>query len=317
MIVTMKDVVKRYNTFTALDHLTLNLEKGETLGLLGPNGAGKSTTIKVLTGLISANAGEIKVFGSDMRSKANMIAVRKRMGIVPQDLALYETISARDNLEYFGKLYGVHGAELKSRVDDTLEVLGLTDVQKKAPKKFSGGMKRRLNIGCAIIHKPELLILDEPTVGIDPQSRNHILDFVEEIAKQNTTVIYTSHYMEEVERVCSQVCIMDTGRVIADGTVDEIARRSIFEEVTTLEVKDPASSLIENIKKIADVIDCKTVGNQNSVLTITTKVDSHNLARILEVATPYTIVGVAAKKPTLEDAFLALTGKSLRDEGGE
>jgi len=313
----MKDVVKRYNTFTALDHLSLGLQKGETLGLLGPNGAGKSTTIKVLTGLTSANAGEVRLFGKEMRGKSDTIEIRKKMGIVPQDLALYETLSARDNLDYFGKLYGVHGTELKRRVDETLEILGLADVQKKAPKKFSGGMKRRLNIGCAIIHKPELLILDEPTVGIDPQSRNHILDFVEETARQGTTVIYTSHYMEEVERTCSRVCIMDTGRVIADGTVSEIASRSIFEEVTTIEVKEPAPSLVENIKKIQGVISCSAADSRNSVLTVTAKVGSHNLARILEVATPHTILSVSTKKPTLEDAFLALTGKNLRDEGGE
>jgi len=317
MLVQMKDIVKRYNTFTAIDHLTLNVKKGETLGLLGPNGAGKSTTIKTLTGLVHTNTGDVKVFDKNMKVKSQAIEARRRMGVVPQDLALYETLSARDNLEYFGKMYGVTGAELKSRVDETLEILGLTDVQKKAPKKFSGGMKRRLNIGCAIIHKPELLILDEPTVGIDPQSRNHILDFVEKTAAEGTTVIYTSHYMEEVERVCSRVCIMDQGRIIADGTVDEIAKSSIFEEITTIEVKEPAGELIETVKKIAGVIDCKFANGSDKLFTVTAKAGSYNLARILEVATPYTILGVTAKKPTLEDAFLALTGKSLRDDGGE
>ena len=317
MLVQMKDIVKRYNTFTAIDHLTLEVQKGETLGLLGPNGAGKSTTIKTLTGLTHANTGTVKVFGNDMRIKSQAIEARRKMGVVPQDMALYETLSARDNLEYFGKIYGVTGTQLKSRVDETLEILGLTDVQKKAPKKFSGGMKRRLNIGCAIIHKPELLILDEPTVGIDPQSRNHILDFVEKTAKEGTTVIYTSHYMEEVERVASRVSIMDAGRIIADGTVDEIAKSSIFEEVTTVEVKESAVELVEKISKIAGVVDCEFANGSEKILKITTKVDSYNLARILEVATPYTILGVTTKKPTLEDAFLALTGKSLRDEGGE
>ena len=317
MLVQMKDIVKRYNTFTAIDHLTLEVAKGETLGLLGPNGAGKSTTIKTLTGLTHANSGEVKVFGYDIRVKSQAIEARRKMGVVPQDLALYETLSARDNLEYFGKMYGVHGAKLKKRVDETLEILGLTDVQKKAPKKFSGGMKRRLNIGCAIIHKPELLILDEPTVGIDPQSRNHILDFVEKTASEGTTVIYTSHYMEEVERVASRVCIMDAGRIIADGTVDEIAKSSIFEEITTIEVKESAADLIENIKKIAGVIGCKFTNGSENIFTVTTKAGSYNLARILEVASPHTILSVSTNKPTLEDAFLALTGKSLRDDGGE
>jgi ABC-2 type transport system ATP-binding protein len=309
----MNEVVKRYRSLAALDHLTLNLQKGETLGLLGPNGAGKTTAIRVLTGLTGADAGEIRLFGQEMRGKSNSAAIRRRIGLVPQDLALYETLSARDNLEYFGKLYGVHGAELKSRVGSVLEILGLADVEKKSPKKFSGGMKRRLNIGCAVIHKPELLILDEPTVGIDPQSRNHILDFVSEINKQGTTVLYTSHYMEEVERVCSRVCIMDAGRVIADGNIEDIAKAAIFEETITLEIKEPAPSLPESIKKIQGVVRCDV---ENRAVVITSAAGSGNLSRIIEVASPYVILGVSAKRATLEDAFLALTGKKLRD-GGE
>jgi len=312
-IITMKDIVKRYRALTALDHLTLNVQKGESLGLLGPNGAGKTTAIRVLTGLTGADAGDIIIFGEKMRGEANSAAIRRRIGVVPQDLALYETLSARDNLEYFGKLYGVRGAKLKKRVDDTLEILGLSDVAKKSPKKFSGGMKRRLNIGCAIIHQPELLILDEPTVGIDPQSRNHILDFVSEINKKGTTVLYTSHYMEEVERVCSRVCIMDAGRVIADGSVEELTKSVIFEEKITLEVKEPSPSLQENIKKIQGVTSCEV---QNRAISITSTAGSGNLARILEVSAPYVILGVSAHRATLEDAFLALTGKKLRD-GGE
>jgi ABC-2 type transport system ATP-binding protein len=309
----MNQIIKRYRALVALDHLSLNVQEGEVLGLLGPNGAGKTTAIKVLTGLTGADSGTVTLFGTELRGVSNSLAVRKRLGLVPQDLALYETLSARENLEYFGKLYGIRGAELKSRVNGALEVLGLTDVANKAPKKFSGGMKRRLNIGCAIIHRPELLILDEPTVGIDPQSRNHILDFVGEINNQGTTVIYTSHYMEEVERVCSRVSIMDAGRVIADGTVDEIARSAISEEVIVLEVKESSPSLCENIKNIPGVNRCDVV---NRTVTITSVADSGNLTRILEAAAPFSVLGVSAKKATLEDAFLALTGKTLRD-GGE
>ncbi|MCL2633008.1 MAG: ABC transporter ATP-binding protein [Oscillospiraceae bacterium] len=308
MIVSMKDIVKRYQSHTALDHLNLSVNQGESIGLLGPNGAGKTTAIRVLTGLTGADSGEVMLFDSPM--KENAADIKKRLGVVPQDLALYETLSARDNLEFFGKLYGIKGAELKTRVDETLEILGLTDVAKKAPKKFSGGMKRRLNIGCAVIHKPELLILDEPTVGIDPQSRNHILDFVVDINKKGTTVLYTSHYMEEIEKVCSRVCIMDSGNVIADGSVEEITRSVIFEEVIYLEVKEPSPSLPENIKKIQGVKSCDVDGRN---LTIISKSDSQNLARILEVATPFIILGVSANRPTLEDAFLSLTGKKLRD----
>lgn len=302
MVLTMNDVIKRYRGRAALDHLSFTVGKGEAIGLLGPNGAGKTTAIRVLTGLTSAEAGEVKIFGKTMRGQAS--GIKKRIGVVPQDIALYETLSARDNLEYFGKLYGIRGAELKKRVDGVLEILGLTDVAKKAPKKFSGGMKRRLNIGCAIIHEPELLILDEPTVGIDPQSRNHILDFVSEVNGRGMTVLYTSHYMEEVERLCSRVCIMDAGRVIADGSVEELTKSVIFEETVAFEVKEPAPSLAEKIKKIQGVAHCTAEGRR---LSVTSAAGSQNLARVLEVAAPYVILGVEAKRATLEDAFLALT----------
>ncbi|MCL2108668.1 MAG: ABC transporter ATP-binding protein [Oscillospiraceae bacterium] len=309
MIISMKDIVKRYRALTALDHLSLNLHKGETLGLLGPNGAGKTTAIRVLTGLTNSDAGEIQVFGKKFSA-----ASKRKIGVVPQDLAVYETLSAKENLEYFGRLYGVHGVELKRRSGEILDVLGLSDVAKKAPRKFSGGMKRRLNIGCAIMHRPELLILDEPTVGIDPQSRNHILDFVAEISRQGTTVLYTSHYMEEVERLCSRVCIMDAGQVIADGTVEEIAGKAIFEEVINLEVKEIGPSLPESIKKVQGVSRCEVSGGKLAVIS---RVGSGNIARILELAAPYTILRASAERATLEDAFLALTGKKLRDSGGE
>ncbi|MDR1735726.1 MAG: ABC transporter ATP-binding protein [Oscillospiraceae bacterium] len=311
MIVSMTGIVKRYARHTALDHLTMEVRKGEVLGLLGPNGAGKTTAIRVLTGLTAADAGKTALFGQEMRARA--AEIKRRIGVVPQDLALYETLPARENLWYFGKLYGMGGAQLKSRTDEVLEVLGLTEVAKKPPKKFSGGMKRRLNIGCAVMHRPELLILDEPTVGIDPQSRSHILDFVTEMNAQGTTVLYTSHYMEEVERICSRVLIVDAGRVIADGSVAELTRTVLFEETVVIEVKNPAPSLPDSIKNIQGVLRCDTDGH---ILTVTSTAGSANLARMLECAAPFVILGVTGKRPTLEDAFLALTGKKLRD-GGE
>jgi len=311
MIVSMTNIVKRFRAHTALDHLNLTIEKGESLGLLGPNGAGKTTAIRVLTGLTAADAGETRLFGQEMRGAAKDI--KRRFGIVPQDLALYETLSARDNLSYFGRLYGVTGSELKTRTVETLDMLGLSDVANKSPKKFSGGMKRRLNIGCAIMHKPELLILDEPTVGIDPQSRNHILDFIEEMNRQRTTILYTSHYMEEVERVCSRILIMDMGRVIADGSVEELTKSTIFEEKVILRVRDPAPALTESIKNVQGVVSCQADGR---LLTVTSASGSQNLARIIECSAPYVILGVESRQHTLEDAFLALTGKKLRD-GGE
>ena len=311
MIVSMTNVVKRYRAHTALDHLDLVVDKGEILGLLGPNGAGKTTAIRVLTGLTPADEGETRLFGQDMRNSAS--AIKQRLGLVPQDLALYETLSARDNLNYFGRLYGVTGAALKKKVNEILEVLGLLDVAEKAPKKFSGGMKRRLNIGCAIIHQPELLILDEPTVGIDPQSRNHILDFVTELNRQGSTILYTSHYMEEVERICSRVLIMDAGRAIANGSVEELAKSTVLEETIALEVRDEPAALAESIKGVQGVQRCEIIDKS---LTITSAAGSNNLAHIIERATPHVILGMEARRNTLEDAFLALTGKKLRD-GGE
>ena len=312
MIAEMTNVVKRYGTHVALDHLNLTVKKGELLGLLGPNGAGKSTTIKALTGLTGYDTGEILLFGKKMTGSA--IDIKRRLGVVPQDLALYETLSAKDNLEYFGRLYGLSGKNLKQRTDEVLKAIGLTDVAKNPPKTFSGGMKRRLNIGCAVMHKPELLILDEPTVGIDPQSRNHILDLIEDLSQSGTTVIYTSHYMEEVERLCSRVLIIDAGRVIANGSVEEITTSMLFEETMTMEVKNPTPTLTDDIKKIQGVINCEISGRR---LTVTSAAGSANLPRILDLAMPHVILGVTAHKPTLEDAFLSLTGKKLRDGGGE
>ncbi|MCL2362964.1 MAG: ABC transporter ATP-binding protein [Defluviitaleaceae bacterium] len=310
MIASMTNIVKRYGSNTALDHMNMTIVKGEVLGLLGPNGAGKSTAIRVLTGLTGTDAGEAQLFGKKVKGHA--LDLKKRIGVVPQDLALYETLPAQDNLAYFGKLYGVTGVALKERVGEVLEILGLAEVAKKAPKKFSGGMKRRLNIGCAVMHKPELLILDEPTVGIDPQSRNHILDFIEEMARQGTTVLYTSHYMEEVARLCSRILIMDGGRVIAEGSVEEITRSVLFEETLALEVKDPSAVLLENIKHIQGVVSCEAAGQK---ITVVSTAGAANMHRILEVAMPNIILGVTAQRPTLEDAFLALTGKTLRDGG--
>ncbi|MCL2125242.1 MAG: ABC transporter ATP-binding protein [Oscillospiraceae bacterium] len=311
MVVSMMDIVKRFRAHTALDHLNMTIEEGETLGLLGPNGAGKTTAIRVLTGLTTADSGQTLLFGQEMRGTS--VEIKRRIGVVPQDLALYETLTARDNLNYFGQLYGIAGAALKKRTGEILDILGLADVAKKAVKNYSGGMKRRLNIGCAVMHSPELLILDEPTVGIDPQSRNHILSFIEQMNAQGTTVLYTSHYMEEVERVCSRILIMDMGRVIAEGSVDELTRDSLKEETVVIEVRDPAPSLVESILNVQGVVRCDA---DDRSFTVISEIGSLNLARLIECAAPYTILGMEARRQTLEDAFLALTGKKLRD-GGE
>ena len=220
MLIEIKDLSKSYKDFKAVDIKELSIKEGEIFGFLGPNGAGKTTTISILSGLYSKYDGEIKIFGKNL--KENEIFIKKNLGVVPQDLALIDDLTAEENVKFFGELYGLRGKELKDAVKETLEFVGLLDRKKYFPPKFSGGMKRRLNIACAIVHKPKLIIFDEPTVGIDPQSRNKILETIKELNKQGSTIIYTSHYMEEVDSICSNICIIDHGKIIARGTNDEL-----------------------------------------------------------------------------------------------
>lgn len=220
MLIEIKNLSKSYKEFKAVDIKELSIKEGEIFGFLGPNGAGKTTTISILSGLYSKYDGEIKIF--DKTLKENEIFIKKNLGVVPQDLALIDDLTAEENVKFFGELYGLRGKKLKEAVKETLEFVGLWDRKKDFPPKFSGGMKRRLNIACAIVHKPKLIIFDEPTVGIDPQSRNKILETIKELNKQGSTIIYTSHYMEEVDSICSDICIIDHGKIIARGTNDEV-----------------------------------------------------------------------------------------------
>jgi len=311
MLATMKNVVKRYGDFTALDHLDLDIKEGEILGLLGPNGAGKTTAIRILCGLIAADRGEVTVFG--MNQNINNVDIKRDMGIVTQELTVFSDLSAIDNLRYFGQLYGLRGAELTKNVNRVLEFIELTEHAKKKPSKYSGGMKSRLNIGCALVHRPKLLIMDEPTVGIDPQSRNHILESVKKIASEGTTVIYTSHYMEEVQAICNNIAIMDAGRVIAGGTIEELVGNIQHEDTIRLTAVMASDALTSDIRAISGVKDVSVNGNQ---YTITSATESGNLNRIMEIAMRHGgALNIANDKPNLEDVFLTLTGKKLRDEG--
>jgi len=308
-LATMKKVVKRYGDFTAVDHLDLTINQGEVFGLLGPNGAGKSTSIKALCGLIGIDSGEITVFGK--QQGLNNIETRRELGIVTQEITVFEDLSAYDNLKYFGELYGLRGKELKDNIARVLEFIELTDHAKKTPKKYSGGMQRRLNIGCALVHRPKLLIMDEPTVGIDPQSRNHILESVKKLAAEGTTVIYTSHYMEEVEAICDRIAIMDSGRVIAEGTLDELVGNMAHEDNIRLTAAVPSESLTAEIKAVAGV---KSVTVNGSNYNIVSTIEAGNLNRIMEIAMRHGgMTNITNAKPNLEDVFLTLTGKRLRD----
>ncbi len=311
-VAALRDVVKRYGPTLALDHVDFDIGKGEILGLLGPNGAGKTTAIRALSGLIGIDSGAIEVLGAPQRP--GVMDLKRRIGLVTQEITIFEDLSARENLEFFGGLYGLRGQEIKDRIAETLEFVGLTENADKRAKKYSGGMKRRLNVACALTHRPELLIMDEPTVGIDPQSRNHILEQVRALRDGGTTIVYTSHYMEEVEAIASRVLIMDQGHIIADGTVDELVARIQYEERVTLEVGEPTAAVVEELGRISGV---KEVTRQDKTLNVVSQAGAKNLDRIISAAQAAGGVrSIRADKPTLEDVFLTLTGKRLRD-GGE
>lgn len=221
-ILKLNGLSKKYDNKTVVDHISLEIKKGEIFGLLGPNGAGKSTTMNMICSLLKPTSGSIELFHMD--AKKNIKQIKSKIGYIPQDLALHGNLKAWENVEFFTSLYGIKGKDLKAAVDKSLDFVGLSDKRNEYSKNFSGGMKRRLNIACALGHEPELLIFDEPTVGIDPQSRNFILEKIKETNKNGTTVIYTSHYMEEVEAICTRIAIMDSGKIIAMGTKEELVK---------------------------------------------------------------------------------------------
>jgi ABC-2 type transport system ATP-binding protein len=308
-IASMHDVVKRYGSTIALDHVDLELTKGEILGLLGPNGAGKTTAIHALVGLLPVDAGSIEVFGQKQEPRA--LELRRRVGLVTQEITIFEDLTARENLEFFAGLYGIKNPARRERIAETLEFVGLSEHAGKLTRKFSGGMKRRLNIACALTHSPELLVMDEPTVGIDPQSRNHILESVRKLRDAGTTILYTTHYIEEAQAIADRIVIMDVGHVIAQGTVDDLIQRIQYEERVLLEVGQSSTRLLEDIRRVGGVKDVKSDGAR---LTVVSQAGSGNLDRIISCAqSAGGVRSIAAEKPTLEDVFLALTGKSLRD----
>ncbi|MCV4232416.1 ABC transporter ATP-binding protein [Virgibacillus sp. LDC1] len=311
-IATMNHIIKRYGHQLVLDHVNLEIRQGEILGLLGPNGAGKTTLIHALSGLIDIDSGSIELFGKQLSGP--MLEVKRKIGLVTQDVTVFEDLTAQENLAFFGGIYGLRGTELKRKIMETLQFVGLTDQAHKRPSKFSGGMKRRLNIACSIIHRPRLLIMDEPTVGIDPQSRNHILESVRELQKRGTTILYTTHYMEEVQSLASRVVIMDQGHVIAQGTIDELVKNIQHEEKIKLEVVELTEDLIDNIKQLDGVKQVILTGTKIQIIS---RAGAGNLDRILSLAKcAGGVLSIHAEKPTLEDVFLTLTGKQLRDTEG-
>lgn len=312
-ILEVKNLKKKYKDNIAVNGLDFDLYKGEILGFLGPNGAGKSTTISILSTISKYDSGSIKVFGMDMK-KENLKRIKSALGIVPQDLAIFYEISADKNVEFFAGLYGLKGQKLKDAVTESLNMVGLNDRRKDKPKTFSGGMKRRLNIACAIAHKPKILILDEPTVGIDPQSRNHILESIKRLRDMGTTIIYTTHYMEEVEEIADRVIIMDKGRKLADGSIDQLMKKYKNTRIYKITVDDFEKSNF-NCDFLYKINGIQNVKLENNCFSITTIKDIENLDKIISslMNNNLKISHITSEEGNLEMVFLNLTGRKLRD----
>ncbi len=319
-IARIQNAVKRYADFTAVDGVSLEIQRGEIFGLLGPNGAGKTTLISMLAGLLPLTGGAIEVAGQDAGRAS--LAVKRAIGIAPQELAIYPRLTARENLTFFGQLYGLRDGDLKTRADAMLSLVGLTDRADSRAETYSGGMKRRLNLAAALMHRPQLLLLDEPTVGVDPQSRNHIFEGVRALNRQGLTVLYTSHYMEEVEALCDRVGIMDGGKLIACDTLPNlIARLGGAMIEVGLDSRSAADPLLTSLRGISGVASAalaprsETDRSELAVLQVRAAQPHRVLPGIVAAlnAADAPLLSLQIKNPNLEDVFLSLTGKNLRD----
>jgi len=310
MIINVKDLVKRYGELVALDHLSFSVKEGEIFGLLGPNGSGKTTAINCILSLLEYDKGEIEIFGMPMSPDAYKI--KRDIGIVMQNVAVYDELTVYGNIDYFCGLYITDKALRKKLVEEAIEFVGLDDFRKFYPKKLSGGLLRRLNIACGIAHKPKLLILDEPTVAVDPQSRNKILEGIQKLNEQGVTVIYTSHYMEEVEQICTRIMILDKGRSIATGTKVELKAMITLGEKITIESFGISEEQIAGIKKLPGIVSVEYKENQ---LVIKSDKGRNNLETVLDFIKHEKIQfgKIFSELPTLNDVFLEITGKELRD----
>jgi ABC-2 type transport system ATP-binding protein len=315
-IVVVDGLCKQYGKVTAVDNLSFVVNPGETLGLLGPNGAGKTTTLSIISGLIRPDSGDVTVGGFSVAKDTQK--AQHLLGVVPQGLALYEDLTAKQNLVYFARLRGLSGAEIKQQVTQVLEITGLEDAINLKVRKYSGGMKRRLNIAIGLLGNPKVLLLDEPTVGIDPQARRHILDSVRRLADSGMTIIYTSHYMEEVEYLCESVAILDHGVIIAQGPIDEV--RSLAGDSVILRIP-AAEGLLhkpEDLEKLKQALHVP-IEPSHAELRIILPKGSAQAPEILNILVEHQVplTGMQIEAPNLETVFLSLTGKALRDNGSE
>ncbi|HHU89937.1 MAG TPA: ABC transporter ATP-binding protein [Clostridiaceae bacterium] len=310
MVIKVKNLVKRYSELIALDHLSFSVRKGEIFGLLGPNGSGKTTAINCILSLLKYDKGEIEIFDKPMTPEA--YDIKRNIGIVMQNVAVYNELSVYENIDYFCGLYVKDKNLRKKLVDEAIEFVDLNDYRKFYPNKLSGGLLRRLNIACGIAHKPELIILDEPTVAVDPQSRNKILEGIKELNKKGATIIYTSHYMEEVEQICSRIMIIDKGRAIATGTKEELKAMITLGEKITVESYDISEEHLIRLKNLPNIV---SVEYKEQLLEIKSSKGKNNLENVLEFIKRENIQfgKIYSELPTLNDVFLEITGKELRD----
>jgi ABC-2 type transport system ATP-binding protein len=310
LAIRVVDLKRYFEEIKAVDGVSFTVEKGEIFSLLGPNGAGKSTTISMLSCLLQPDGGDAWVMGHSINKDPQ--AVKAEIGVVPQDIALYEDLSARENLTFWGKMYGLRGAPLKKRIDEVLELVGLAERQKERVSKYSGGMKRRVNIGIALLHQPPVIIMDEPTVGIDPQSRRHILDGVLDLNRNGATILYTTHYMEEAQELSDHIAIMDRGKLIASGSHRELVEIVGEQDRIDLVLNSEPGTVLDDWRRIEGITQVSTSDSAACLL-----VDDSNLVlpRVFEAANAANlrINSVEIQEPNLETVFLHLTGRELRD----
>ncbi|NOU59132.1 ABC transporter ATP-binding protein [Marinifilum caeruleilacunae] len=304
-----KNLTKSYKELTALSDVNLSIEKGELYGMLGPNGAGKTTTISILSSLLKPDNGEIFYEGKNLYQ--NLAECKKLIGVVPQEIALYDDLSATENLKFWGTLYGIKGKNLQKKSDELLEFLGLADRKNHKIKTYSGGMKRRINIAAALLHDPKIVFMDEPTVGIDPQSRNLIFEVIEELHSRGLTMIYTTHYMEEAERLCDRIGIIDEGKIIAEGSLDELKTNSSIKEEIHLKYSNPNKNKLD---QLTDRYKGQLLLNEDHLILSSSQANAE-LPELIQLCSKSELLldKVDIRSLSLESIFLELTGKSLRD----
>jgi ABC-2 type transport system ATP-binding protein len=310
MVIRVKNLVKRYDDLIALDHFNLEVKEGEIFGLLGPNGSGKTTAINCILSLLKYDKGTIEIYDKPMSPDAYNI--KRDIGIIMQNVAVFDELNVFENIDYFCGMYISDKKKRRELVEEAIDFVGLKDFRKFYPKKLSGGLLRRLNIACGIAHKPKLIILDEPTVAVDPQSRNNILEGIQRLNKEGATIVYTSHYMEEVEQICTRIAIMDKGKIIATGTNDELKGMINSGEKLTVELFKIDNSILEGVRNLPSIVSAEYSGN---LLVAKSSRGKNNLVALLDYLKSKNIaIGkIYSEPPTLNDVFLEITGKELRD----